>query len=262
MGAPGWSTDADPMTVPGYSGAMLATALMLAVALNFEPTRAGVAALILMGRNPLRRLSVFLCGIYTAGLCVGALVLFVFHRALISQGHIKGGRVQIFIGVVAIVIAVFLAANVKAPQLRRRSPPREPQAPDSDGNETVLFPEVSFLTKLLSHSTKITNSSPAWVLFILGMACSLPSVDFMALLLLIAASGAPAVVQVATLFMFLTLGNLATVVPLVSHRIAPEATVRKVEAFQNWIRSRSRRDIALILTVFGSIIIATGVMNL
>ena len=80
--------------------------------------------------------------------------------------------------------------------------------------------------------------------------------------LLIAASGAPAVVQVGTLFMFLTLGNLATVLPLLSHRIAPEATVRKVEAFQKWIRSRSRRDIALIVALFGLLIIATGLMNL
>lgn len=240
---------------------MLTTALMLAVALNFEPTRAGVAALILMGRNPLRRLFVFLCGIYVAGLVVGILVLFVFHHALISQGNIKTGQVQIFIGVAAIVIAVFVAANVKVPQLSRRPPPDEPTTSDVDGNETE-FPEVGFLTKLLSHSTKITNGSPAWVLFVLGMGCSLPSVDFMALLLLIASSGAPAVVQVGTLFMFLTLGNLATVLPLVSHRIAPEATLRKVEEFQTWIRSRSRRDIALILTVFGLFIIATGVMSL
>jgi hypothetical protein len=245
----------------GYSCAMLTTALMLAVALNFEPTRAGVAALILMGRNPLRRLSAFLCGIYAAGLLVGALVLFVFHRALISQGNIKSGQVQIFIGVAAIVVAVFVAANVKVPQLSRRTPPSEQTTTDADGNETE-FPQVGFVTKLLSHSTKITNGSPAWVLFVLGVACSLPSIDFMALLLLIAASGAPAVVQVGTLFMFLTLGNLATVLPLLSHRIAPEATVRKVEAFQKWIRSRSRRDIALIVALFGLLIIATGVMNL
>lgn len=241
---------------------MLTTALMLAVALNFEPTRAGVAALILMGRNPLRRLAVFLCGIYVAGLVVGVLVLFVFHRAVISQTNIKTGQVQIFIGVAAIVIAVFVAANVKVPQLSRRSPPTVPATPEvAEGNETE-FPEVGFLRKLLGHSAKITNGSPAWVLFVLGMACSLPSIDFMALLLLIASSGAPAVVQVGTLFMFLTLGNLATVLPLVSHRIAPEATLQKVEAFQNWIRSRSRRDIALILTVFGLFIIATGVMSL
>lgn len=252
---------AGPPGAHGYSGAMLTTAFMLAVALNFEPTRAGVAALILMGRNPLRRLSMFLCGIYAAGLGVGALVLFVFHRTLISQGNIKGGQVQIFIGVAAIVIALLVAANVKVPQLSRRSPPTEPASTGADGSETE-FPEVGLLTKLLSHSTKITNSSPAWVLFVLGVACSLPSIDFMALLLLIAASGAPAVVQIGVLFMFLTLGNLATVLPLISHRIAPAATLRKVEAFQNWIRSRSRRDIALILTAFGLLIIATGVMNL
>ena len=207
---------------------MLATALMLAVALNLEPTRAGVAALILMGRNPLRRSAVSCAASTSPGSIVGILVLFVFHSALISQTDIRTGQVQIFIGAAAIVIAASSPRTSRC-HSRRRHGRRTGNADPTSGARPSSPSRVS--TKVLSHSTKITDGSPAWVLFVLGLGCSLPSVDFMALLLLIASSGAPAVIQVGTLFMFLTLGNLATVLPLVSHRIAPEATLRKVEAF-------------------------------
>ena len=240
---------------------MLATVLMLAVAQNLEPTRAGIAALILAGPNPIRRLWAFLSGIYVAGLVVGILVLFVFHHALVARGNIDVGKVQIGIGAAAIVVAAVIAANVKMPRAMRKSPADDTVTFDSDDNHTEIA-HGGFLAKLLTHSTRITNSSPAWVLFVLGLGFALPSVDFMALLLLIAASGAPAVGQIGALFLFLTLGNLATVVPLVSHRIAPATTLRKVEQFQAWLRSRSRRDVALIVAVFGLMIVATGVMNL
>ena len=176
---------------------MLTTVLMLAAALNLEPTRAGVTALILAGPNPIRRLAAFLCGIYVAGLVVGVLVLFVFHHALLGRTDIPTGKVQIAIGVAAIVIAVFLFADIKLPQRRRRSPAADGVTIGADDTPSEIA-HTGFLTKLLTHSTRISNNSPVWALFVLGLACSLPSIDFMALLLLIAASGAPAAAQVGS----------------------------------------------------------------
>ncbi len=237
---------------------MLTTALLLAVALNLEPTRAGVSALILAGPNPIRRLWAFLCGIVMMGLLVGLLVLFVFHRALVGHSEFDAAKVQIGIGVAALVIAAIIGATPR----RSSATLRRPEDGDAGGQDRDDLPEVGFLTKLATHSARITSSSPPWVLFTMGLACSLPSIDFMAMLLLIAASEAPAVAQIAVLLMFLIIGNSATVIPLLSYRIAPAATLRRVEAFQSWIRSRTRRDVALIVAALGLLIIAAGVVNL
>ena len=82
------------------------------------------------------------------------------------------------------------------------------------------------------------------------------------MLVLIAASGAPALTQIGVLLLFLTVGNSATVLPLLSYSIAPSRTIDKVQAFQRWIRSRSRRDFAVMLAVLGTFFIAAGVTNL
>ena len=240
--------------------AMLTSALMLAVALNFEPTRAGMTALILSGPNPMRRLSAFLSGIYTMGLIVGLLVLFIFHRAFLGSSDFGAAKVQIGIGFAALVLAALIAANIKLPTRSRRSSTSGVPA-DAQQNELDLD-KVGLLTKLLTHSARVTSESPPWVLVVLGMACSLPSIDFVAVLVLIAASGAPALTQIGVLLLFLTVGNSATVLPLLSYSIAPSKTIDKVQAFQRWIRSRSRRDFAVMLAVLGTFFIAAGVTNL
>jgi hypothetical protein len=239
---------------------MLTSALMLAVTLNFEPTRTGVTALILSGSNPMRRLSAFLSGIYMMGLIVGLLVLFIFHRVFVGSSDFQVANVQIGIGVAALVLAAFVATNIKLPARSRRSSTSEVPV-DAPQNELDLD-KVGLLAKLLTHSARITSESPPGVLVVLGMACSLPSIDFVAVLVLIAASGAPALTQIGVLLLFLTVGNSATVVPLLCYSIAPSKTMDKVHAFQRWIRSRSRQDVAIMLAVLGTFFIAAGVMNL
>lgn len=240
---------------------MLTTALILAAALNLEPARAGMTAVILAGPSPIRRLAAFLCGIYVSGLVVGILVLFVFHHALVGRTQIQTGKLQIGIGLAAIVIAVLLASNIKLPQRRGRSPIADVVTTDNDDTHTEIA-RAGLVTKLLAHSTRISKNSLVWVPFVMGLACSLPSVDFMALLLLIAASGAPAAVQVGTLVMFLTVGSLATVLPLVCYSVAPAATLRRVNQFQAWVRSRTRRDVAVLVAALGVLIVVTGAMSL
>lgn len=239
---------------------MLTSALMLAVTLNFEPTRAGVTALILSGSNPMRRLSAFLSGIYMMGLIVGLLVLFIFHRVFVGSSDFQVANVQIGIGVAALVLAAFVATNIKLPARSRKSSTSEVSADDPQND--LELAKVGIMTKLLTHSARITGESPPWVLVVLGMVCSLPSIDFVAVLLLIAASGASAPTQIGVLLVFLTVGNSATVVPLLCYRIAPGKTIDKVHTFQRWIRSRSRRDVAIMLAVLGGLLIAAGVANL
>jgi hypothetical protein len=238
--------------------AMLTSALMLAVALNFEPTRVGMTALILSGPNPMRRLSAFLSGIYTMGLIVGLLVLFIFHRAFLGSSEFGAAKVQIGIGFAALVLAALIAANIKLPT---RSRSKSGVTADAQQNELDLD-KVGLLIKLLTHSARVTSESPPWVLAVLGMACSLPSIDFLAVLVLIASSEAPALSQIGVLLLFLTVGNSATVLPLLSYSIAPSKTIDKVQAFQRWIRSRSRRDVAVMLALLGTFFIAAGATNL
>lgn len=220
---------------------MLTTALMLAVTLNSETTRAGITALIHAGPNPIRRLATLLCGIFAMGFTVGFLILFVFQRAFIGREDFEAGKLQIGIGMAALVLAAIVATDPIL-STRRRQKRASERALVDDG--AVEFAQVGFFSKLITRSAKLTQESPSWVLFVLGSACSLPSVDYVAMLLLIAASEAPRHHPDPRLSLFLTVGNSVSAIPLISYRIASTLTLRKVEAFQSWIHSRGRRHIA------------------
>lgn len=237
---------------------MLTTVFILAVTLNFEPTRAGVAALILSGRNPIRHLAAFLGGILLMAFVVGLLVLFVFHHALARQEMLEAGKIQVGIGVLLLVLAVILATNVKLPSLRRRSATTKPATETDD----IEIPQSSLISRVLTHSAKVTDRSSPSFFFALGLGFALPSVDYTAMLLLIASSGAPAVAQIAILLMFLMIGNLVMIIPLVCYRLAPRATLMRVDEFQSWLRSRSRREVAAMAAALGIVVIALGVMNI
>jgi antibiotic biosynthesis monooxygenase (ABM) superfamily enzyme len=90
----------------------------------------------------------------------------------------------------------------------------------------------------------------------------MPGVEYMALLALIIASNEPPAMQALALFVFLLLANAVSAVPLVSYLIAPQRTAARVQAFNTWIRARTRRQAALVLGVVGTILLVAGIASL
>ena len=77
-----------------------------------------------------------------------------------------------------------------------------------------------------------------------GLGIALPSVDYLAALAVILASGAAASTQVAALVGFNVVAFALVEIPLLGYVLAPQATLRWVESLHDWIRSRRRVDVA------------------
>ena len=97
---------------------------------------------------------------------------------------------------------------------------------------------------------------------LLAIGISLPSVDYIALLLLIATSGKPPEVQVAALFTFLTVANSILLIPIITYLFAKERTIRTLENIRSWVLARSRRDYAILIALVGVLMVSVGLTHL
>src|SRR5271168_4929436 len=90
---------------------MWITLLVMAVAISLEPFRVGMTVLMLNRPRPMLQLLVFLCGGYAMGVSVGLVVLFIFRRRLLGSAYFTLPKVQILIGVLALLAAAALVVR-------------------------------------------------------------------------------------------------------------------------------------------------------
>ncbi|HTM84265.1 MAG TPA: GAP family protein, partial [Mycobacterium sp.] len=145
---------------------MLITVLVMAVAVSLEPFRIGMAALMLNRPRPMLQLLAFLCGGFAMGMTVGLVVLFVFRRRLLGSTSFTLPNVQILVGVLALLVAAVLAVQDVAGWFGRRR------------------------GKLARQAQRLLNGRSLWVAGAAGLGIALPSVDYLAVLAVILASGA------------------------------------------------------------------------
>ena len=213
---------------------MLVTVLVMALAVSVEPFRIGMTVLMLTRPKPALQLLAFLAGGFVMGMTVGLVVLFVFRRKLPGSGVFTLPNVQILIGLLALS-----AAAVVAVPGRWDLPP----------------------TKLARPAQQLLGGPSLVVAGVAGLGIALPSVDYLAALALILASEAAAATQVAVLLMFNVVAFALVEIPLLTYLLAPKATVRWVYALHNWIRSRRRIDVAMLLAAVGCAFLLVGVAS-
>ncbi|ORV13975.1 GAP family protein [Mycobacterium celatum] len=216
---------------------MLVTVLVMALAVSIEPFRIGMTVLMLNRPRPALQLLAFLSGGFVMGTTVGLVVLFVFRRSLLGSTYFTLPKVQILIGFLALSIAVLVAIDARG---RLGSRP----------------------ARLATPGRRLVSGDSLSVAGIAGLGIALPSVDYLAALAVILASGAAALTQVAVLLMFNVVAFALIEIPLLAYLLAPRATARSVAALHNWIRSRRRRDVALLLAALGCVFLAVGVAGL
>ncbi len=212
---------------------MLITILVMAVAVSLEPFRIGMTVLMLNRPRPLLQLSAFLCGGFAMGMSVGLVVLFVLRRALTGAGYFTLPRVQILIGVLALLAAAVVA--VKPSAGRGAEPGR-------------------FSTRVRA----LLNGRSLWVAGVAGLGIALPSVDYLAALAVILASGAAAMTQVGALLMFNAVAFALVEMPLLAYALAPGRTRSSMATLHEWIRARRRLEVAALLGVVGAALLAAG----
>jgi Sap, sulfolipid-1-addressing protein len=214
---------------------MWTTLLVMAVAVALEPFRIGMAVLMLNRPRPRLQLLAFLCGGFTMGTTVGLMVLFVLRQRLMASNHFTLPKVQLVIGVVALAASAYLAL---------RSGP-------ADGEE-------SWTSRL---GTRATSGGSLWVAAVAGFAIALPSVDFLAVLAVILASGTDAGTQVAALILFQVVAFMLVEIPLIAYLVVPQRTLRAMTSLNEWVRSRRRREVAAVLGIVGAILVTAGLVN-
>jgi hypothetical protein len=216
---------------------MLATVLIMALAVSVEPFRIGMTVLMLNRPRPALQLFAFLCGGFAMGTTVGLIVLFVFRRILLGTSFVTVPRVQLLIGLLVLFIATVVAID-----LFGRLGPRP--------------------AKWARPAGELLKGDSLSIAGVAGLSIALPSVDYLAALAVILASGAAALTQVAALVAFNVVAFALVEIPLLAYLLAPKPTARAVTALHEWIRSRRRRDVAIALAVIGCAFVAVGVSGI
>lgn len=228
---------------------MLFTIGVMALAVSLEPFRIGMTVLMLNRPKPLLQLLAFVAGGFAMGLTVGATVLFLLRRVLLRSTYFTLPRVQILIGALALAAAAGLAAKIAAD--RRRGSRGVPPDRDRAG--------PAWLTTRLR---RLLDGRSLWVAAAAGLGIALPSVDYLAALAVILASGAPVMTQLGALLMFNVIAFSLVEIPLVAYLLAPTATRAAMTALQDWIRSRRRIEVAALLVAVGLVLLAAGLADL
>lgn len=210
---------------------MWITLLVMAVAVSLEPFRIGMSVLMLNRPRPHLQLAAFLAGGFLMGLAVGAVVLFAVESRLLPSAHFTLPKVQIAIGVLALLAALFAATTTGRP----RTPP-------------------VWLTRLLGGQS-------LWVAGAAGLGIALPSVDYLAALAVIAAGSAVPATRLSALLVFNVVAFALVEIPLLAYLIAPQRTLAAMTGLHHWIRARRRREVAVLLAVVGSVLVTAGLLG-
>ena len=215
---------------------MIVTVLLMAFAVSFEPFRIGMTVLMLSRPKPALQLLAFLLGGFAMGTTVGLVVLFIFRRILLGSTYFTLPRVQILIGLLFLTVAAIVAAD----------------APRRLGLRPAIF---------VTPAQRLMRGESLSVAGIAGLSIALPSVDYLAALAVILASGAAALTQVAALLMFNVIAFALVEIPLLAYILAPNKTATSMATLHNWIRSRSRPEVAILLAAVGAVFLAIGAVG-
>ncbi|WP_310768095.1 GAP family protein [Mycobacterium sp. Z3061] len=222
--------------------------LVMALAVSLEPFRIGMTVLMLNRPRPLLQLGAFLCGGFSMGVSVGLVVIFVFRRRLVASAHLTLPTVQVLIGGLAVVVAAVLAVRVVVERFR----PGRPVAGDPVERET-------YVRRLHMWVRQLLTGRQLWVAALAGLGIALPSVDYLAALAVILASGAAAADQVGALLLYNVVAFALVEVSLLAYLLAPGTTRRSLTALNTWVGSRRRVEVAALLLFVGLVLIGAGV---
>lgn len=211
---------------------MLITILVMAVAVSLEPFRVGMTMLMLNRPRPLLQLLAFLSGGFAMGMTVGLAVLFIFRRVLTGSTYFTLPRVQIMLGLFALFVAAVLAVRVATGR--------------------------SGACRLPARTHRLLHGPSLWIAGVAGLGIGLPSVDYLAALAVILASGAAAATQVGALLMFNAVAFAFVEIPVLAYLLTPRATRTSVAALHDWIRSRRRLEVAAVLAIVGGVLLLAG----
>lgn len=235
-----------------------------------EPTRIGVAAILVGLPRPFLNLLAFWIGLLVAGAALALAGLFLLSDYVAQIVHVVRFAtaspavppIKIAFGVLAISIAAMLVMRYKA----RQGVPAPVPVPVGGPSGLELQPKkpTVFSALLFSPSSwaALVEGGSVVMAFIAGMATSAPPLEFWGAILAILASGAAGGTQVSAVVVFMLVGYAIAEIPLVCYLTAPAKTRAIVAQLQGWLRAHARPIFLAFLSLFGVLMIAGGVGGL
>jgi hypothetical protein len=218
--------------------------LMMAVAVSLEPFRIGMTVLAINRPRPALQLLAFLTGGFVMGTTVGVVVLFVLRPAL-GSAHFTLPRVQIVVGLVLLLNAALVAAGLLS------------RSKTTSGGLAQRLP-----ASISGRARRLLNGGSLWTAGVAGLGIALPSIDYVAALALIVASGATAATQFGALLVFNVVAFALVEIPLLCYLVAPDRTRSMLAALYDWLRAQGRRGVAVLLAVVGCALVGVGFAGL
>lgn len=214
---------------------MLAQAAGFALLATMSPTSLLVMAVFLGSANPRRTALAYAAGAIVMSVAMAVTLLVVIRVAGLDQPRQHDPRygLRLAIGVLA------LAAAVVVIRRRRRSP--------GSGSSII---------------SRLIASPSAGSAFAVGVILFAPSATFIAAVQVVATARATVPGTVVGLVVVVIVSVLIVWLPLLAFLSAPEATTRRLGAFNAWLRARGRILAACALAVGGVILTIDGILGL
>jgi len=223
---------------PGILAAsqMIVQAAGLAVLAAISPTVLVLAVVYLGSGRPRQTLLAYLAGALLMSIVMGIVVLVLLRAGGFSLPKHRTDRygLRLGLGILLLVGGLVFAR-------------RKPKPPDPD------HPKKGIMSKL------IANPAP-YTAFLAGILVFAPGITFIAAIQVVATSKADLSETAAALAVAI---NVALVwLPLLTFLIAPEATTRRLAAFNAWLRRHSHVILSVVLIAAGLILAINGLTGL
>lgn len=218
---------------------MFEQAAGLALVAAFYPPAMLIAALYLASARPGRITALYVAGGIVIVAVVGVAALVAIRAGGLSLPKQRGTRygVRLALGVVAVAAAVVIYR-------------RKPRRPDPARKK-----KPSLVDRLSREPRPLTA-------FAVGIVMFGPSLTFIAAVQVVATSKASVAATIAAMAMIIVMTVAFAWIPLVAYLVAPEATPRRIRAFEAWLGRHGRTVLAGAVGVVGVILVVQGITGL
>ncbi|BBZ52918.1 GAP family protein [Mycobacterium heidelbergense] len=254
---------------------MWTAVLYIGLVMATDPIRIGLALVLVTRRRPMLNLFAFWLGgvvsgvfLATAVLVLGRDVALPVIRAGVSMLSevrssiviLAGGRLQITLGVLALLSVLVISARQRA----REKTPVGVGVPVGGVSGAALQPERPGLIARMGARTQnmLTCGGFVWPAFVVGLATSAPPIESVTALTIIMASGANIGAQFSAFLVFILLVLTVIEIPLVGYLAMPQKTEAVMLQLKNWMQAYGRKLTQYTLGVMGVIGVVQGVVAL
>ena len=223
-----------PRRVTGMLGEAAGFALLAAI----SPTALLVMAVFLSSASPRQAALMYVAGAMLMTVAMAVAVLYVLRAAGLNQPRQHDPRygLRLGLGVLALIAVGVIAV-------------RGQNAAGGSGSEKGLM-------------SRIVARPTALAAFVAGVVLFTPSATFIAAVQVVATANADVPVTVLALVIVVVVTVLIVWLPLVAYLAAPDATTRRLNLLNGWLRVRGRMLAIGVLTIAGIVLIVNGALGL